>query len=208
MPRLPHQLIQALVFVTDFGDAGLVIPVCITVGFVLLLLGRRRVALIWALVFLAVFGTMLLVKLAGYALQAVDPAPRSWEDVLTASGHVAAGAFAYGSLAGLLIGSARSAVRRSCLAALAVAVVIGATRIVLREHTPAEVAVGGLVGVAGAAAFAALAGEVLHGKRRLLLLTATLVAIAMLHGAHVTWESTIAAASARAVQAWRGPPAS
>jgi hypothetical protein len=180
-----------------------VVPLSIAVAITLLLLGRSRIALIWTGVTLAVWATMLLLKFSGYTLEHVDPSVSSQWGLVTASGHVAAAATAYGALAGLLFGPPATAVRRSGLVALAAAVLIAATRIFLREHTLSETVVGALVGVPGAAAIAALARDTIHGRPRTVLLAAAVVTVFALHGSHLTWEQYIAAASARVVQAWR-----
>ena len=193
-------MIQLAIFLTDFADAGVVIPLCTAVTLTLLLLGRLRLALLWTAVSLAVWGTMLLLKIAGYAMLSVTPAVRDEIGLVTASGHAAGAAAAYGALAGLLAGPAETAIRRSALTALAIALLIGVTRVALREHTLAEAVLGGAVGVAGATAFAALAREVLLGRRRAVLLATSLTALLILHGEHLTLEHAIATASTRAVQ--------
>ncbi len=192
-------MIDLAKFVTDFADAAVVIPLCTAVALTLLLLGRRRVALTWAAVSLMVWLTMLVLKMAGYTMAEIAPALRQQTGLLTASGHAADAAAAYGALAGLLTGPPETAVRRSCLAALVIALVIGITRVILGDHTPVEAIVGGMVGICGAAAFAAMAREALHGSRRAAVLAATAATLIVLHGEHVSFEHTIAAASARAV---------
>lgn len=196
-------MIALATFATDFADAGVVIPLCAAIALSLLILGRLRTAALWAAVSIAVWTTMLLLKMAGYTMAHLAPIVQEQTGLVTASGHTADAACAYGALAGLLAGSAATAVRRSCLVALSVALLIGITRVVLRDHTLAEAFVGGLVGIAGAGIFAALARETLHGGRRAALLAATAATVIVLHGHHFSLERSIAIASARAVQTLR-----
>lgn len=190
-------------FVTDFADAGLVIPLAAAIAVTLLLLGRLRLAVIWSAVSITVWLTMLLLKMAGYTMAQVAPVVQEQTGLMTASGHTADAACTYGALAALLMGPAQSMVRRSWLTALGVAVLIGITRVILRDHTLAEAVVGGAVGIAGAGVFAALTREALHGGRRAALVAATAATIILLHGQHFSLEQTIALASARALQTWR-----
>ena len=188
------------VFVTDFADGGVVVPLCLAVALTLLLLRRARLAAMWSMVTLGVWTTMLLLKLAGYTMAQLAPDLREQTGLLTASGHVASAAFAYGALAGLLAASTATTVRRSFLTALCTALLIGFTRVSLREHSMAEAIVGGLVGIAGAYAFARLAREPLHMRARAVLLAAAAATLIVMHGEHYSLETSIAAASAHALQ--------
>ncbi len=196
-------MIELATFLTDFADAGVMIPLCAAVAVTLLMLGRARLALSWTAVSLAVWGTVLLLKVAGYLMAEVAPVVREQTGLVTASGHAAGAAVAYGALAGLLMGSGTTMVRRSCLAAVGIAIIIGITRVFLGEHTPAEAILGGVVGIAGAGAFAAFAREALQGSGRAALFAAAAVTLLVVHGDHINLERFIASASARAVQSLR-----
>ncbi len=103
-------------------------------------------------------------------------------------------------------GRERHGMRRALIVAFLVAVVVGATRVWLGEHSVAEVVVGGVVGVLGAAIFAdAGAGEAADAAPVRPLLGAAVVVMLTLHGAHFTLESSIRAASAQAVRDWFSP---
>lgn len=200
-------MIEFQKFLTDFADQGVVAPVVVAVAIILLLLGRTRLAWAWVLTLAGVFATMLLLKLAGYACQELSPAiPLAQLGLVTPSGHVAASAAAYGGMLGLMFADPaaglRPAVLRCSLAALGIAVAVGVTRVALGDHTVAETIVGGGVGVLGAAAFAALA----HGRAgdipRPAVLSVAVACMLLFHGSHVSLETEIQTASARAVQDW------
>lgn len=196
-------------FLTDFADQGVVLPVFAAVAVTLLLQLHVRIALAWFAVAGFVLGTMLVLKLAGYISEDLAPALNLARlGLVTPSGHVAAAATAYGGLTGLL--GRESGVRRSCLAALAVAGLIGVTRLALGEHTIAEVVVGGVIGVLGAGMFAAFAQGRLGRRDGAALLGVTVVVALACHGAHFSPEAAIQSASGAAVRDWfspRGSPA-
>jgi len=95
----------------------------------------------------ATFALMLTLKLVAYAC--APPVLRS------PSGHTAAAAIILGGLA-VALGAGRD--RAVLLAAAAGAALIGASRLLLDVHTAPEVALGGLVGIAGALGLSRLAG--------------------------------------------------
>lgn len=185
------------VLVSNFGDAGVVTPLCIAIAITLLLCGSRRVAVAWTVITAGVWGTMLTLKLTGYAFESLAahlPLPQL--GLASPSGHAAAAAAAYGGMIGLLFGS----VRRAALAGLAVAIPIGVSRVVLGDHTPAEVIVGGMVGTVGAGAFAAWARGRVAGRTQLAVVGVTAVVMLVFYGSHVTWEPAIRETSAYAVR--------
>ena len=140
---------------TDFADQALVLPVVLLVGCGFALVGWSRGAVVWFL------GTALTFAMVA-ALKVVFVAcGEHWTGgaLLTPSGHTAAAACVYGVLA-VLVGRSRLETWRPYLIApLIAALLIGATRLVLREHTLAEVAFGGAIGVAGAYVMIAVAGR-------------------------------------------------
>ncbi len=178
-------------------------PLGIAIPLVLTLMGQRRAAIGWTAAIGCVWAILLVLKLAGYTIAAVFPDTLFSEvDLLTPSGHVASSASIYGSLIGLLLPRPGTLMHRSVLAATVVAVVIGTTRIALGVHSLAEVVVGGLVGVAGAAALAAIVQAAIVRRARLPLIASTLVIIATFHGDHTTWEETIRDTALRITQLW------
>lgn len=189
--------------ITDLADGGVVIPFCAAVAAALLVRRRWRIAGIWAAVTLSVWAVMLALKLAGYAVATLVPG-LAWLDLVTPSGHVAASACAYGGLAGLVArtkaGPLGTGLRLGIAVAGAVGLTVGVTRVMLGNHSPAEVAVGWLVGVAGAAAMLGWAQDGIAGRDRAVLLGAALAALVAFHGTHLTWEPAIRAASLQAVR--------
>jgi membrane-associated phospholipid phosphatase len=169
---------------TDYADEAVVLPLIAVVALVLGLLGWRRGALAWLVAVGLSFTSVLALKLVfvtcGPALGL--PALRS------PSGHTAAAAVIAGGIAVVL---GRGGQQVAAIAGLAAAL-IGVTRVVLGLHSPAEVAVGGALGILGMLGFAALAGK--PPALRLRWLFAAIVAVALLlHGQHLNAETTIRA---------------
>ena len=140
----------AMMFLTDFADQAVMLPVVFAIAIVLAMQGWRRGALVWLGVVFVTFGVMLILKLVFLACSPLfDPI-----DVHSPSGHVAAATVVAGGLAALLTRRRASILPVAMLAA----VVIGVSRLVLGMHSLPEVVLGALVGLAGAAALLALAG--------------------------------------------------
>jgi membrane-associated phospholipid phosphatase len=138
-----------VVFLTDFADQAVVLPLVLVIAIGLWRGGWGRGALAWSLVCAL---TLWLVGLAKLAVFIWGP-PASVPLLLSPSGHAAAAAVVYGGLFGLL------GWHRLLLPAAALfCVAIGYTRIVLGEHTLADVVTGGAIGLAGAVALAFAAG--------------------------------------------------
>ena len=168
--------------ITNFADQAVVLPLTLAIGLTLFALGRGRAAQAWVLAVPGTLAVMLVLKIAFLAVSPdwPDPALRS------PSGHAAAAAAVYGSLAWLL------GVRRAWLVALAATAVVGASRIALHLHSPAEVALGAAVGMVGALAFTALAGPMPQHSRRWPLLAATALVLVGFHGYQLGAEADIA----------------
>jgi membrane-associated phospholipid phosphatase len=166
-------------FITDFADQAVVLPLALAIGIGLLAQGWRQGATAWALAIGATLAMVLVLKVAFIAC--------GTEGLRTPSGHVAAATVVSGGLAALLI---RWRVVVLPLAVFAAAV-IGATRIGLNLHSPAEVIIGGTVGLAGAWILVKLAGRVPPGfnARRLGLIALAVVLI--FHGMHLPAEAHI-----------------
>ncbi len=188
-------------YLTDFADAGVMAPVCATVAITLLLLRQRQIAFSWIAVTASVWALILILKLGfqickGLGCSLSPPGL----GLVSPSGHVAASSAAYGGLLGLVFRSAGRSLRQSSFAAVSIAIVVGVTRVVLHEHTVAEVVVGGIVGVAGALLFTTAARGWLSGRRRVVLLGAVAASMLLFHGTHLTWEPAIHAMTSSAVQ--------
>jgi membrane-associated phospholipid phosphatase len=144
-----------MIFLTDFADQAVALPLAATVLVILLALGWRRGALAWAGCVGGVLALMLVLKLITFAC--IWRAP--WMGITSPSGHTATAAVVYGGLLALLV---PRGVRGTLVAALAggvFALIFGLTRLALEVHTVADVIVGAVVGVAGAMLLRHLAGD-------------------------------------------------
>ena len=171
---------------TDFADQAVLLPLIMAIGITLLALGRGRAARAWAL---AVPGTLVVMLVLKIAFLACAPL---WPDLplRSPSGHVAAAGAVYGSIAWLL------GFRPSWLMAAAAAAVIGASRLALGVHNPAEVALGAAVGVLGTLAFAALASPMPRQPLRWPLLAVMVLVWVGFYGQQLGAEAGIAAFAA------------
>lgn len=176
-------------FMTDFGDQGVILPLTLCIAVVLASQGWWRGLATWLLVAFGMLGIMLVLKLAGLA----------WADtrggmMLSPSGHVASTCALYGGLAMMLL-RRKLSIPLSLVAPALIAVLIGYTRIALHAHDLAEVVIGGVVGIVGAALLATLAGP---PPRHLFvpLLAATVSTMLVFHGQHLPVERMIRSALA------------
>jgi membrane-associated phospholipid phosphatase len=171
-------------FLTDFADQAVVLPLIPVVALALAGLSWRRGAVAWVLAVGGCFAVVLVLKLVSLSCGVALGVP----ELRSPSGHTAAVGVIAGALAVLLGGRPRTAL----VAAIAGALLIGVTRVVLGLHSPIEVVLGGVLGVAGALGFAWLAGR--PPPLRLRWLFAALAATALLlHGRHLDAETSIRA---------------
>ncbi|MCQ9156490.1 phosphatase PAP2 family protein [Acidomonas methanolica] len=130
-------------YISDFGDEYLLWPL-IGIGAAILVWQKRfRLAAAWLGLAVASFGTVLMLKLL---LEACGRHPD--HPLYSPSGHTAGATFVFGGMAVLFFPSALAALP----AAIAVAALIGATRLFLGAHDLPEVLVGGAIGLGGVAA--------------------------------------------------------
>lgn len=184
-------MVPVVTFLTDFADQAVLLPLVLAVAAALAMQGWRRGAVIWLAVVFATFGVMLALKLAFLACSPLfGPA-----ELHSPSGHVAAATVVAGGLAAVL---SRRRVSILPVAALA-AVVIGISRLFLGMHSLPEVALGAVVGLAGAAALLTLAGPPPTLKPGRLLAVMVIVA-ALFHGMHLPAEAAIRHTAFRAAQ--------
>ncbi len=174
-----------MMFATDFADQAVVLPLWLALAAALAALGWRRGALAWLV---AVGGTLLAVGLAKLLLLSCGPA-----GLRSPSGHTAAAGVVAGGLA--VLAGWRGA--RVAAASLAGAALIGATRLALGAHGPAEVAAGAAAGLGGALALARLAGPRPQGLRLRWLAVTLAVVLALFHGLRLPAEAVLRGASAR-----------
>ncbi len=137
-------------FVTDFGDSAVTLPLAaLTLAF-LFFSGWSRAGIAFAITLAGCGIAIGLVKLA------LESCGRSLlhTEITNPSGHAAMSTAVYGSLA-LLFGGSVPAERRWLLAAGAATLIggIAVSRVVLDNHSLAEVAAGLLIGAAALAFF-------------------------------------------------------
>ncbi len=178
-------------FITDFADLAVLLPLAVCIGGGLAWQGWRRGAVAWAVAVPATLAAMLVLKLmfvgCAEALGGFSP-----------SGHTAAATVIYGGLAALWLRRQGAQVLVSlALGSGAVAVLIGASRLLLNMHSLAEVAVGAAVGTAGVALLLRLAVLPPQGLRLGRVAIAALVVMLVLHGLRLPVEPNI-----KAVAGW------
>ncbi len=184
-----------MLFLTDFADLGLVLPLAALVALSLAAVGWRREALAWSAAVAGTLAAMLALKLLVLALPGHLGA-----GMRSPSGHTAAGTVLYAGLLALLAGrrpGARAGI--ALLAGVAMALLFGATRLAVGRHTLPEVLVGGAVGLAGALASAWLAGPRRPGARApglAVVAAVALLAVVALHGQRLHAEPKLRAIAA------------
>ena len=193
-----------LQFWTDFADSAVMMPLGVAIPILLVALNERRAALGWTVAVGGVWAAMLLLKFLGYVVFTLDPAsPLGGIDLVTPSGHVASATVIYAGLAGLLLRGPGSVFVRTLTVAVLVAVGVGFTRVLLGEHSVAEVIVGGVVGIAGASALATITRHPLPAWRPLPVLAVTAAIVLVRHGVHLSWENTIHQFAMQTVSDWK-----
>jgi membrane-associated phospholipid phosphatase len=132
--------------VTNLADLTTILPFVSAVLAVLILSHEWRAARWWSCAIVVALGAALIAKL-GFI-----PCGRevAWLHITSSSGHTASATAAYGGVAMLYAQSSSSPKSRAfaVLAAIAIALVIGATRIVLGAHTTEESILGAAIGLA------------------------------------------------------------
>ena len=181
-----------LEFWTDFADSAVMMPLGVAVAVVLALCGTRRLALAWTTAVGGVWAVMLVLKFLGYFVSEFDPGSTlSAIRLVTPSGHVASATVIYAGIVGLVLRWPGTVLTRTTLTAIVVAVTIGATRVLLGDHSLSEVVVGGIVGIAGAVTLAATARAPLDRWRPLPVLAVTALVLEVRHGTYMSLEGPI-----------------
>ncbi len=179
-----------MVFVSDFADQAVVLPLALIVTLVLGVMGWWRGLFAWVGSVAGTLAVMLALKLLGLAM--ADNL--AWGGPVSPSGHTASACVVYGGLALLLL---RGSIPAPILAAIPPFIVLGMgyTRVELQAHDPAEVLVGGIVGCIGVAVLAIAAGP----RPRLVrwpVLGAAACTMLVFHGMHLPAEAAIRSAFA------------
>ncbi|MFC7477333.1 phosphatase PAP2 family protein [Dankookia sp. GCM10030260] len=187
-----------MLFISDFADLGLVLPVAGLVGLTLALLGRRREALAWCLAVAGTLGTMAALKLLVFVMAG----PLGGDGLGNPSGHTASGVVLYAGLLVLLADRVAPRVPVALLAGVALALLFGLARVALRVHTLADVLVGGAVGIAGALALARALARPAQPRRAAaagapVLAAVALAAVLTFHGNRLIAEAKLRAIAAQ-----------
>jgi membrane-associated phospholipid phosphatase len=180
-----------MMFLTDFADQGVILPVILAVGVVLAAYGWWRAAVMWLAVTGGTFAVVLVLK---FGFIGCGPVFDHF-GVRSPSGHTAAGAILAGGLAALFTR------RRWIVFAVATlaAAVIGVSRLALDMHTPTEALLGGAIGILGAVALPHFVRPEATKPPAVALAVAVLLAV-LLHGRRLPAEPVIAHAALATMQ--------
>ena len=190
-----HLLCASMLFLSDFADLGLVLPMAGMVALALATLGRLREGFAWCLAIAGTLGTMGLLKLLVFVAVGLQVG----DGLNNPSGHTASGTVAYAGLLILLGGRFVPRVYIALLASLAFGLLFGFSRVELRVHTLADVLVGGAVGLGGALVLAWLAGPWRTNTRATGMPVVAAVALAAMfafHGQRLVAENELRAIAA------------
>lgn len=176
-----------MMFVTNFADPAVILPLALVAALMLALSGWQRGALVWLLAIGLSLGTMAVLKMALFAC-----GPLHIGDLVQSpSGHTASAAIVYGGLAGLVARRYGAALVPAFLPALVAAAAIGFSRLALDVHTLAEVLIGGTIGSAGALGMLLGAGTPPPELPLPRLLAPALAVIIIMHGYHLYAEAAL-----------------
>ncbi len=178
-----------MLFVSDFADQAVMLPLAIVVAVVLVVVGWWRGLAAWLLIIGSVFGLMLGLKAGLVALSENYGSDYS----MSPSGHAAAASVMYGGLAVLLFRGKVSFAVIACVPLVA-ALIVGYSRVSLGAHSVGEVIAGAVVGCAGVAALAVAAGP-RPTFTSWPLVVASCCTVMALHGLHLPAEEAIRMAS-------------
>ncbi len=179
-----------MLFLTDFADLAVVLPLAVAVAVALLAAGWPRGAMAWTVAVPATLLAVLAAKLTVAACGSLLPL----HGLRSPSGHTASAAVVYGGLLSLLLPEPPRGLRRPFAALLLAglfAILFGGSRLALHVHTRADVVAGAALGVAGALALARLAGPRPAGLRVAIPLAAALAVVLLFHGEHLRAEDQI-----------------
>ncbi|MDB5592135.1 phosphatase PAP2 family protein [Enterovirga sp.] len=132
--------------IASLADSALLLPASALLAGLLLWLRKGPLLLAWLLALALAGGATLLFKLAFHAC---GPSLVPAANVVSPSGHASFAAIFYGALA-LMLGAGRPPWIRAGLLAIAslLVVAVAISRVRTGAHSPAEVAIGAVVGVA------------------------------------------------------------
>jgi membrane-associated phospholipid phosphatase len=170
-------------FLTDFGDAMVVLPIAAATLAWLVRIAGARTAGLWCLALLACGGGTALLKVYFDACSAPLPS------ITSPSGHASMSTLVYGSLA-LIVGAEAAPWQRFATATIGAAAIIGIalSRVTLGAHSVGEVVLGLAIGGCALALFARRYLEAPPAARKIGPLAVAIAVIMMLlhgHSAHL-----------------------
>ncbi len=176
-----------MIFLTDFGDSAVLLPLSAVV-LVWLLSTRSAPAAIWWVGVLAVFGGIIgALKMLFFAC---PPAV----DINSPSGHTGFSVLVYGGIAAIVAIQLRSMPARAAIMLATAILVIGIaiTRVILHMHSTSETVIGFLVGMTALAAFV-FGYQRTHPRGRLMapLLFGVVLTATVFHGARLNAETNL-----------------
>jgi len=169
---------------TDFGDTAVLLPLSLVFFIWLLATHRAATALIWLLIVVACNFVIGALKLYFLACPAGDI-------LRSPSGHTGLGILVYGSIALVLAAATRRRWLRRLIVALgtALVVLIAVSRLMLRNHSPTEIAIGAAIGGVSLAVFARFYRPGNSRRRSVFLLAVVALAVVVVfHGEQVRAE--------------------
>ena len=174
-------------FVTDLGDAAILLPLSFAILVLLVIFRDYRVAATWAFTIGSCAVVVVVLKIMFRSCGSV----LTHDAIISPSGHTALSTTVYGALAGMIAARSQATRFRATwpLAAGILALSIGVSRIAVGAHKVGEVVLGLCVGTL----FAALFWLVVHRITRvrvpiLLIASVALVPVLALHGRHTNAE--------------------
>jgi membrane-associated phospholipid phosphatase len=176
-------------FLTDFGDTAVTVPLAVLVAGLLFAAKEPRLATGWVLVIAGCTGLTGGLKL----LFTVCAHPAVESRMLSPSGHTAMSIAVYGGIAAIAGHALRGPARAALTAGAAVFTIgIALSRTIVGHHTPIEVAIGLLIGIAALGAMIVLVGR--HPPERLplrWLFAGAVVVFVLFHGTRWPAERAI-----------------
>ncbi len=174
-------------YITDFADQAVMLPLAIVVGVAMLAAGWRQGAFAWVAVIGGMLAVMLVLKLWAGTCGTI----LFGDQMQSPSGHTASAAAIYGGGLALLLRRTLPQIPLALLCAATLAVLVGATRVLLGAHSVPEVVIGGCVGVVAALLLVRFAGPMPQRIRSLPAAGAILATLLIFHGLHMPAEAAI-----------------
>ena len=173
-----------LELLTDFGDTAVLLPLSLVFFIWLLATHRVATALTW-------LGIAFVCNFVIGALKVYFLSCPAGDMLRSPSGHTGFAIVVYGSITLVLVKAARQRWLRSLIMVLGAGLVavIALSRLVLRNHSPLEVLIGGVIGATSLIVFAVLYRPGSSRPRHVLVLAAAALLVAFIfHGEQVKAE--------------------